>query len=236
MTRRIVAVCVLFALAQGADSVAGTGSPEVNWTSHGGAADEANYSPLEQINSKNVARLGLAWSLELVGETSLEATPLAIDGVLYFTGSSADVYAVDAANGKALWLLRFALDAHGTLPSSPPRDLTVTALDDPTLQIDPLRAKSGLAIYQGNCAYCHGRFLVSPGGPAPDLRESPIALNWSSFLTVVKDGALLEELMPGFRELSEQQLSDLYLYIRSGSRQILQAQKLQSRPGRQSRD
>jgi quinohemoprotein ethanol dehydrogenase len=122
-------------------------------------------------------------------------------------------------------LLTFALDANGRLPSSPPRDLTVTALDDPTLQIDPLRARSGRAIYQGNCAYCHGRFLVSPGGPAPDLRESPIALNWSSFLAVVKDGALLNQLMPRFQELPDHQLRDVYLYIRSGSRQILQAQK-----------
>ena len=51
----------------------------------------------------NVGRLGLASSLDLPGEVSLEATPLAVDGVLYFTGSYAAVYAVDAATGKLLW-------------------------------------------------------------------------------------------------------------------------------------
>ena len=124
-------------------------------------------------------------------------------------------------------LLTFTLDAKSNIPNSPPRDLTVRALDDPALQIDPPQAKAGLAVYQGNCAYCHGRLLVSAGGPAPDLRESPIALHWASFRAVVKDGALLNKLMPRFQELSDDQLQEVYMYIRSGSRQVLQAQKLQ---------
>jgi quinohemoprotein ethanol dehydrogenase len=68
--------------------------------------------------------------------------------------------------------------------------------------------------------------LVSAGGPAPDLRESPIALHWESFLTVVRDGALVNKLMPRFQELSDDQLREIYMYIRSGSRQVLQAQEL----------
>ena len=47
--------------------------------------------------------LGLAWSLDLDGESTLEATPLAVDGVLYFSGSYAAVYAVDAVSGTLLW-------------------------------------------------------------------------------------------------------------------------------------
>src|SRR5581483_7195457 len=58
---------------------------------------------LTQIDRGNVARLGLAWSLDLPGEQSLEATPLEIGGVLYFTGSFADVYAVSVDTGKLLW-------------------------------------------------------------------------------------------------------------------------------------
>jgi quinohemoprotein ethanol dehydrogenase len=74
-----------------------------NWTAHNADADERAYSVLDRINTGNVQRLGLAWSLELEGEASLEATPLAIDGVLYFTGSYATVYAVDALTGRVLW-------------------------------------------------------------------------------------------------------------------------------------
>lgn len=74
-----------------------------NWPSHGGNSDETDFSSLAQINTANVGTLGLAWSLDLPGETTLEATPLAIDGVLYFTGTHATVYAVDAGSGKLLW-------------------------------------------------------------------------------------------------------------------------------------
>src|SRR6185436_16330020 len=56
-----------------------------------------------QIKASNIDRLGLGWWLELPGEVSLEATPLAVDGVLYFTGSYAAVYAVAASTGKLLW-------------------------------------------------------------------------------------------------------------------------------------
>jgi quinohemoprotein ethanol dehydrogenase len=74
-----------------------------NWPGHNGGADESSYSRLDRINRSNITRLGLAWSLDLPGEASLEATPLAVDGVLYFTGSYAAVYAVDGASGKLLW-------------------------------------------------------------------------------------------------------------------------------------
>ena len=74
-----------------------------DWTAHNGGADESAYSRLDQVSAANVGRLGLAWSLDLPGESSMEATPLAVDGVLYFTGSYAAVYAVDGVTGKLLW-------------------------------------------------------------------------------------------------------------------------------------
>jgi quinohemoprotein ethanol dehydrogenase len=79
------------------------GDSTTNWTAHNGTADEQAYSGLDRIDTANVHRLGLAWSLDLEGEATLEGTPLAIDGILYFTGSYAAVYAVDALTGKLLW-------------------------------------------------------------------------------------------------------------------------------------
>ncbi len=73
-----------------------------DWPGHNSAGEDA-YSALDGINKSNVKALGLEWSLDLDGEQSLEATPLAVDGVLYFTGSHAAVYAVDAATGKLKW-------------------------------------------------------------------------------------------------------------------------------------
>ena len=97
---------LLLAASPGADrarqgeAVAGA---TTNWAAVGGTTDESGYSRLARIDTRNVGRLGLAWSLELPGEAALEATPLAIDGVLYFTGSYAAVYAVDGVTGRLLW-------------------------------------------------------------------------------------------------------------------------------------
>lgn len=50
-----------------------------------------------------MANLKLAWAPDLPGETSLEATPLEVDGVLYFTGRDSAVYAVNAATETLIW-------------------------------------------------------------------------------------------------------------------------------------
>jgi quinohemoprotein ethanol dehydrogenase len=83
--------------------LAAASPPDFDWPHYGGQTDEAGHAPLAQIDRSNVSRLGLAWSLDLPGEQALEATPLAIDGVLYFTGSFADVYAVSVETGRLLW-------------------------------------------------------------------------------------------------------------------------------------
>ncbi len=74
-----------------------------NWTTVGGDFDETSYSRLDQINTRTAGELGLEWALDLPGEVTLEATPLAVDGTIYFSGSYAGVYAVDGATGEIKW-------------------------------------------------------------------------------------------------------------------------------------
>ena len=74
-----------------------------NWNQIGFAYSNENYAPFRQIDVANVGRLGLAWFLDLPGEQSLEATPLEVGGVLYFTGSHSVVYAVDAQSERVRW-------------------------------------------------------------------------------------------------------------------------------------
>ncbi|MDP2390649.1 MAG: PQQ-dependent dehydrogenase, methanol/ethanol family, partial [Acidobacteriota bacterium] len=74
-----------------------------DWLSYGRDYYEQRFSPLDQINDTNAAKLGLAWSFETATDRGLEATPLVIDGVMYTTGSWSVVYAVDARTGKQLW-------------------------------------------------------------------------------------------------------------------------------------
>ncbi|HMI93088.1 MAG TPA: PQQ-dependent dehydrogenase, methanol/ethanol family, partial [Polyangiales bacterium] len=74
-----------------------------NWLSHGRTYDEQRYSPLNLVDKGNVAKLGLAWSLDLDTDRGQEATPLVVDGVMYSTSAWSKVQAIDAQSGKLLW-------------------------------------------------------------------------------------------------------------------------------------
>jgi quinohemoprotein ethanol dehydrogenase len=73
------------------------------WPMHGRDAWEQRYSPLDQINSLNVEKLGLAWAVDLGTNRGIEATPIVVDGVLYLSSAWSVVHAFDAATGKPLW-------------------------------------------------------------------------------------------------------------------------------------
>jgi len=73
--------------------------------------DSWGYSPLEQIDRRNVGRLTLAWSVDLDDAPSQEGIPLVYDGVLYFPSPMDVTTAFEAATGKQLWQHRRALPA-----------------------------------------------------------------------------------------------------------------------------
>jgi quinohemoprotein ethanol dehydrogenase len=73
-----------------------------NWAGDGRTFSESHYSPLTEINRDTVARLNLAWTLDL-DVTNPISTPLAVDGVLYVAAGYSFVHAVDAKTGKLLW-------------------------------------------------------------------------------------------------------------------------------------
>ncbi|HEB28533.1 MAG TPA: PQQ-dependent dehydrogenase, methanol/ethanol family [Porticoccus sp.] len=74
-----------------------------NWMSHGRTYREQRFSPLDQINADNVTSLGLSWYFETDDASGLQATPLVVDGVMYFTAAWSVVYALDARTGEQLW-------------------------------------------------------------------------------------------------------------------------------------
>jgi quinohemoprotein ethanol dehydrogenase len=78
-------------------------APSVDWAMVGRTFDEQHFSPLTQINDKNVGRLGLAWYADIATERGMEGTPLEIGGVLYNVQPWNIVTAYDASNGKVLW-------------------------------------------------------------------------------------------------------------------------------------
>jgi quinohemoprotein ethanol dehydrogenase len=74
-----------------------------NWMTYGRTYDEQRFSPLKQIKDGNVKNLGLAWYFDLDTHRGQEATPLVIDGVMYFTSAWSKVFALNAATGEKLW-------------------------------------------------------------------------------------------------------------------------------------
>jgi glucose dehydrogenase len=74
-----------------------------NWMSHGRTYSEQRFSPLKEINDHNVGDLGLAWFYDLDTNRGQEATPIVVDGVMYFTSAWSKVFALDAATGARLW-------------------------------------------------------------------------------------------------------------------------------------
>ena len=74
-----------------------------SWLAHGRTYEEHRFSQLTSINRGNAASLGLAWYRDLGTNRALEATPIVVDGVMYFTTTWSRVYAVNAATGEDLW-------------------------------------------------------------------------------------------------------------------------------------
>lgn len=73
------------------------------WLSVGRDQAETRFSPLQQISSSNVQRLGLAWSYDTRSLRGLEATPLVANGVMYASSDWSNVFALDARTGRELW-------------------------------------------------------------------------------------------------------------------------------------
>lgn len=74
-----------------------------NWFLKGGNFHGEHFSPLTQVNERNVADLGLAWATDLPVPDGISATPIVVDGVVYLSGAFSIVYAIDAEDGHIIW-------------------------------------------------------------------------------------------------------------------------------------
>ena len=80
------------------------GRGDGDWQSFGRDPGARRFSPLTQINTKNVASLVEAWTFD-TGVQDLQVTPIVIDGLMYFTGGST-VFALEPETGKTVWTFR----------------------------------------------------------------------------------------------------------------------------------
>jgi len=74
-----------------------------NWPTYWGSYDAHHFSNLTQINTANVKNLRLEWSGTIASPNgNSEATPLVVDGVMYFS-TPGEVVAYDAVTGIEKW-------------------------------------------------------------------------------------------------------------------------------------
>jgi quinohemoprotein ethanol dehydrogenase len=138
-----------------------------DWLSYGRNYQEDRYSPLTQINKENLNQLGLAWTLELGTKRGIQATPLVVDGIMFFSGPWSLVYAVDSRHGKILW----------RYDPKVPRDIA------PKLCCGVVNR--GLALYEGDL------FVGTLDGRLVSIKAHDGSLNWqtktvpeNSYLTI----------------------------------------------------
>ncbi|HJT87353.1 MAG TPA: PQQ-binding-like beta-propeller repeat protein, partial [Bryobacteraceae bacterium] len=75
-----------------------------SWLTYGKSQSETRYSPLKQIDTSNVKRLGLEWTYALgAGGGNQEATPLVWNNTIYGITSWSVVFALDGRTGKETW-------------------------------------------------------------------------------------------------------------------------------------
>jgi quinohemoprotein ethanol dehydrogenase len=73
------------------------------WPSNGLDYGATRFSPLAQITTANVGKLGLAWSYDLNSIRGVEATPIVVEGIMYVTAPWGIVHAINAKTGEKIW-------------------------------------------------------------------------------------------------------------------------------------
>lgn len=76
---------------------------DVDWRMYGRTSDANHYSPLDQINVKNVHQLGLAWYHDLEVSGSVYTSPIVVGDTLYYLVGLTILHAMEARTGRLLW-------------------------------------------------------------------------------------------------------------------------------------
>jgi alcohol dehydrogenase (cytochrome c) len=79
-----------------------------NWLTYSGSYASQRYSPLSQVDTRNVKNLELQWVFQVQSLQKFETTPLVVDGIMYLTQPPNDVVALDAKTGRAFWVYHYA--------------------------------------------------------------------------------------------------------------------------------
>ena len=108
----IASLCGLLVVATAqrpasAQNAAAREKPYTTWKYAGGNADFSNYSALTQINRSNVSKLQVAWTYSSGDQVAYTFQPIVAGRIMYGVAKNGSLVAVDATNGKELWVHSF---------------------------------------------------------------------------------------------------------------------------------
>ncbi len=75
---------------------------QADWPSYNGETKGYRHSALTQISKSNVSRMAPKWIFNLPNTSTLQGTPVVVDGVMYVTSAN-QCYAIDAGTGREIW-------------------------------------------------------------------------------------------------------------------------------------
>jgi PQQ-dependent dehydrogenase (methanol/ethanol family) len=117
----LIAIVIGFAAQQGGaaditwDRLLNADRDLNNWLTYHGSFKSWHYSGLDQINKNNVSALRVEWVHNPgPAERGVQSFPLVADGVLYYTSSSGQVWALNAVNGALIWHYQATIDEQRT--------------------------------------------------------------------------------------------------------------------------
>jgi len=74
-----------------------------NWLTYSRDYTGQRYSPLNQINAGNIAKLRVAWMYQVNESDTFEVSPIVVDGAMFVSEPGNAVSALDARTGRTLW-------------------------------------------------------------------------------------------------------------------------------------
>lgn len=81
-----------------------------DWPIYGRDYSNQRYSPLTQINIRNVPKLKLAWRYQTGKKATFQSNPIVVDGTMFITTPFNDVIALNAETGDDIWRYRHRLN------------------------------------------------------------------------------------------------------------------------------
>jgi PQQ-dependent dehydrogenase (methanol/ethanol family) len=152
-----------------------------NWLTYWGDYQGTHYSGLKDITTSNVRQLQSKWTLQLPGSSTIEATPLVVDGIMYTSGPPGTVVALDARTGRQIWRYQRAQKVRNPNEINP-FNRGVAVLDNRVFfgtldaALIALDARTGLPLWEVQMAdTMQGYSITSPPLPIKDTIIAGIA-------------------------------------------------------------